>query len=357
MQDDFGRCSQKSEQWNGWQQTGIRKEASKGQSFGRVLQFRECRKRVTIPAETLDYLRNCFTHHQSVPEPVHQQMLQLFYACMIVGYDCRRNAGGRSGLCPVPGSGCVQSNAGKHSAPLQIRYCQIRQKYGKKQNPGNFDSIPAHLASKTSRFVLSRLKEGARMQRYENSFLWLREAGVALPRFNVSAPVTPLTLNGKRSLFKLFLCDTESLCEASLENLQVPLLQGEVGINAGSLLENVFAQSIAAKDMVLCYYDQKKFGELDFVLQNGRQVDLLEIKSGSDWKKHPSLSKAIDSDQWEFARALVFCKGNAEQEGPILYLPFYMIMFCQPEKRPETLFWKPEIDALLSFGLEGQQRD
>lgn len=160
-----------------------------------------------------------------------------------------------------------------------------------------FDSIPAQLDSKTSRFVLSRLKEGARMQRYENSFLWLREAGVSLPRFNVSAPVTPLTLNGKRSFFKLFLCDTGSLCEASPGNLQVPLLQGEVGINAGSLLENVFAQSIAAKDTVLCYYDQKKFGELDFVLQNGRQVDLLEIKSGSDWKKHPSLSKAIDSDQ------------------------------------------------------------
>lgn len=220
-----------------------------------------------------------------------------------------------------------------------------------------FDSIPAHLDSKTSRFVLSRLKEGARMQRYENSFLWLREAGVALPRFNVSAPVTPLTLNGKRSFFKLFLCDTGSLCEASLGNLQVPLLQGEVGINAGSLLENVFAQSIAAKDMALCYCDQKKFGELDFILQNGRQVDLLEIKSGSDWKKHPSLSKAIDSDQCEFARAFIFCKGNVEQEGSILYLPFYMIMFCQPEKRPETLLWKPEIDTLLSFGLEGQQRD
>lgn len=353
MQDDFGRCSQKSEQWNGWQQTGIRKEGSKGQSFGRVLQFRECRKRVTIPAEALNHLRNCFTHHQSVPEPVHQQMLQLFYACMTVG-----------GM-PAVVQDYVRFPDLAACSPMQENILRLYRsdiaRYAKSTEKNKiraiFDSIPAQLDSKISRFVLSRLKEGARMQRYENSFLWLREAGVALPRFNVSAPVTPLTLNGKCSFFKLFLCATGSLCEASLGNLQVPLLQGEVGINAGSLLENVFAQSIAAKDMVLCYYDQKKFGELDFVLQNGRQVDLLENKSGSDWKKHPSLSKAIDSDQWEFARALVFCKGNAEQEGPILYLPFYMIMFCQPEKRPETLFWKPEIDALLSFGLEGQQRD
>lgn len=57
-------------------------------------------------------------------------------------------------------------------------------------------------------------------------------------------------------------------------------------MGAGSILENVFAQSIAAKDMDLSYYDQKKSVKLDFVLQYGRQVDLFEIKSGNDWKKH-----------------------------------------------------------------------
>ena len=98
----------------------------------------------------------------------------------------------------------------------------------------------------------------------------------------------------------------------------------------------------------------KKFGDLDFVLQNGRQVDLLESNPEVTGKSILLSPKPLTRIS---ARAFVFCKGNAEQEGPILYLPFYMIMFCQPEKLPETLLWKPEIDALLSFGLEGQQRD
>lgn len=150
----------------------------------------------------------------------------------------------------------------------------------------------------------------------------------------------------------MFLCDTGLLCEASPGNLQYPLLKGEVDINAGSILENVFAQSIVSKDMDLYYYDQKKFGELDFVLQNGKSIDLFEIKSGNDWKRHSSLTKAIQSAEWEFSGTFVFCKGNLEQQDSILYLPFYMIMFYQPERSPESLLWKPEMNALMSFGLK-----
>ena len=40
-------------------------------------------------------------------------------------------------------------------------------------------------------------------------------------------------------------------------------------VNMGSILENVFAQSIKSGGFSLNYFESKKYGELDFVIQNG----------------------------------------------------------------------------------------
>ena len=48
-----------------------------------------------------------------------------------------------------------------------------------------FDSIPSQLNEKNRRFFLSKITETARQNRYQNSFLWLAYAGVALPCYNV----------------------------------------------------------------------------------------------------------------------------------------------------------------------------
>lgn len=300
-----------------------------------------------IPDQSLDYLRSCYEKREKVMDAIHSEMLNIFYTYMIVGgmpavvdsYVKRPDLA----VCAQ-----IQSDI-LHLYRLDIaRYAKSTEK-NKIRNI--FDSIPGQLDSKNSRFVLNRLKEGARMIRYENSFLWLQEAGVALPCFNVAAPLYPLRMNEKRSLFKLFMCDTGLLCEASAGNLQYPLLMGEVDINTGSILENVFAQSITSKNMDLYYFDQKKFGELDFVLQNGKYIDLFEIKSGNDWKKHRSLDKALSVQEWSFRNIFIFCKSNVERAERACYLPFYMIMFYEPQKRPDSLIWEPEKNALMSFGL------
>ena len=69
------------------------------------------------------------------------------------------------------------------------------------------------------------------------------------------------------------------------------------------------------------YFDSKKYGELDFVIQNGLKVDILEIKSGNDYKKHAALNKVTAVEKWIFGRKIVFCKGNVEKEGNIEYFP------------------------------------
>ncbi len=65
-----------------------------------------------------------------------------------------------------------------------------------------------------------------------------------MPSYNVTEPQAPLQLNEKRNLFKLFMGDTGLLCASCMENIQFELLQGNMDVNMGSILENVFAQSI-----------------------------------------------------------------------------------------------------------------
>ncbi len=44
-----------------------------------------------------------------------------------------------------------------------------------------FTLIPSELNQKNKRFILKNLNENFKFSRYENSFIWLKEAGVALP--------------------------------------------------------------------------------------------------------------------------------------------------------------------------------
>ena len=209
-----------------------------------------------------------------------------------------------------------------------------------------FDSIASQLDDKNRRFVLNHIDENGRMNRYENAFLWLSDAGVALPSYNVTEPQIPLQLNEKRNLFKLFMGDTGLLCASCMENIQFELLQGNMEVNMGSILENVFAQAIKSNGFFLNYFDSKKYGELDFVIQNGLKVDILEIKSGNDYKKHAALNKVTAVEKWIFDRKIVFCKGNVEKEGNIEYFPWYMVMFYQREREPEGFIYKVDLSGL-----------
>ena len=137
---------------------------------------------------------------------------------------------------------------------------------------------------------------------------WLADAGVALPCYNVEEPQPPLRLNEKHNLFKLFMGDTGLLCAACMENVQFALLNGELQINMGSILENIIAQQLKANGFRLNYFDGKRTGEIDFVIQNGMGTELVEVKSGNDYKTHSALNKIRNTEGWKFSKASVFCR-------------------------------------------------
>ncbi|MCR5317973.1 MAG: DUF4143 domain-containing protein [Treponema sp.] len=174
-----------------------------------------------VQKETLSYFQKCFEVFLPVNDAVHQKMLQLFRYYMIVG-----------GMPAV-----VQNFVDSHdvAASVQIQkdilalYRQDITKYSKNDKiriKNIFDRIPSELNSKNHRFMLSDIDKNARMNRYESSFMWLSDAGVTLPCYNVREPVVPFELNELRNLMKLFLNDTGLLCAMGVGNVQFEIWKG-----------------------------------------------------------------------------------------------------------------------------------
>ena len=201
-----------------------------------------------------------------------------------------------------------------------------------------FDSIPAQLAQKNRRFMVNSVDKNARLLRYQDSFNWLVDAGVALPCYNTSAPIMPLALNEKRSLFKLFSNDVGLLCAASMSDIQFDLLHGDVAVNLGSVLENAIAQELQCNGFELRYYDSNKLGEVDFVVKMGNQVVVIEAKSGNDYTEHTALNNVMKVKDWNIDKAFVLCKGNVEQNEKVIYLPWYMMMFIKQPKIDKMIY-------------------
>lgn len=295
-----------------------------------------------VQEQTIFYLRECYKHKEKVSESVHETLCKLFYSYLVVG--------------GMPQN--VQIYVDTHDIAKVIlnqrsildlyrldiaRYASENKKLKIK---AIFDSISAQLNEKNRRFKINSIHPDARILRYEDSFNWLADAGVALPCYNVTEPQTPLQLNEKRNLFKLYMNDVGLLCASCMENIQFDLLMGNVDINMGSILENAFAQNLKSNGFELHYFDSKKIGELDFVLQKGLSTELLEIKSGKDFKKHPAMNHAMQTEQWKFEHCIVFSKSNVEAENGILYLPWYMVMFFQQQKEPEQMIYEIDLSSL-----------
>ncbi len=296
-----------------------------------------------VQAATIDYLRECFSSINEVSAAVHEAMKRLFYSYIVVG-----------GMPQVVQTfvethdiGRVIENQREILEQYRLDISQYAEGSEKVKIRAVFDAIPAQLNDKNRRFYVNSIDKNARLARYENCFKWLDDAGVALPCYNVAEPRAPLKLNEKRSLFKLFMSDTGLLCAACMDNIQFELLNGSIDVNMGSILENAIAQQLNAGGFSLFYYDSASRGEVDFAVQNGMGVDLIEVKSGADYRRHKALDNVMAVKEWAFRNTCVLCPGNVESsKDGILYLPWYMCLFLRQSEAPQGLIWVPDISGL-----------
>ena len=208
-----------------------------------------------------------------------------------------------------------------------------------------FNLIPAELNNPNKRFILKNLNENAKFSRLEDSFIWIREAGVAIGVYNIEEPKLPLELAKLRNLFKLFSNDVGLLACQYADGIQLRILNNDIDINYGSIYENAVAEELFSHGLKLYYFNSKKQGELDFVIKIDDKLLPIEVKSGKNYLRHNALKNVIENKDYEIEKAYVLYNENIKRVGNIVYLPIYLMMFIK-NREIENLIWKIDLSSL-----------
>ena len=129
----------------------------------------------------------------------------------------------------------------------------------------------------------------------------------------------------------MFLSDVGLLTTVYGKACKLRIVNKEKDINKGAVYENVIAQELYAHGYPLYYYNRKKKGELDFVIEHAGKVLPIEVKSGKDYEKHSALDNVMNVEEYGIDEAYVFTNDNITTKGNVTYLPVYMIMFLKDE--------------------------
>lgn len=304
------------------------------------IDFEEFISCIGINGTVIESLREAWLNRTAVDDFVHGKIMELFRLYLVVG-----------GM-PAAVSNYIESNNLQEVMAVQQEIIRLYKRDIAQYDPDNklyieeiFNLIPPELNAKNKRFILKRLNEHAKFDRVENSFLWLTNAGVALPVYNVEEPKIPLLLARSRNLFKLFQSDIGLLASQYAEGIQMRIINGDRDINFGSIYENAIAQELVAHGVTPYYYNNKKRGELDFVIELNGKVLPIEVKSGKDYKIHNALSNILDCDEYDLPEAIVFNNDNMHIADKILYAPVYMSMFLEKDNTAPA-FYKVDLAGL-----------
>ncbi len=283
--------------------------------------------------EAIGRLRQSYEQRESLTEEHHRHLLDLFRRYLLVG-----------GLPDA-----VNTYLDTHNI-IRVREVQdaIRSLYAsdssKYENAHNkrllirriYEMIPSQMENKKKRVVAKdiRAKAGDRFDRYQDEFEYLVSSGIALAVRAITNPRFPLSESLQKNLLKLYLNDVGLLTSLLYRNNIRPILEDERSINLGSVYESVVAQELRAHGHELFYYDNRKQGEVDFLIDDYRVASArpIEVKSGKDYTVHSALNNLLRNPDYGIASATVVSnERRVYQDGKIVYMPVYFVMFMEAD--------------------------
>lgn len=298
------------------------------------LDFEEYLWSKNVGNDVIKYLNTCFVEKKVVDEAIHKIILTNFHEYVLIG--------------GMP-KAIVEFINKKNIYLVEQAQSQIIDQYvldilkyihdevKKLRVREIYKAIPSELNSKNKRFIASHIISRSDLNKLNliDEYLWLTNAGIAIPVFNVSNVELPLQLSIDRKTMKLFMNDIGLLDTLLLSTgIREKLLDRDLVVNYGAPFENVCAQELLAHgfDERLYYYNSKKHGEVDFILEYNNEVLPIEIKSGktSDMNiyNHTALNNLLKI--YDIKEAYVFGETNFVKENDRIYqFPIYMITFLR----------------------------
>ncbi len=200
-----------------------------------------------------------------------------------------------------------------------------------------FESIPSQLRDTNKKFTFSRIidknneyLDNFTKQKYYDNTEWLGAAGYGNFCYLLTEPVLPLKAYEIVDQYRIYLFDTGMLTHIYGPSARMATLTDDYRYNQGAVAENIVAECLMKSGIQpRCYRktNGKNRMELDFVIELGLDLCVIEVKSGKD-REFPSLRKV--SDVFRIDRRIVLEKGNihVDDEG-IEHYPLFAAAFIK----------------------------
>jgi len=291
------------------------------------LDFEEFLWAVGTSEETIEQMRKKFNREESPSEDEHSMMMKRFRYYLLIGglpeavnhfLEDRNIVRVRKTQSEI--HELYKLDASQYDSDRKLKIRKI------------YDLIPSVLENRKKRIIFKNIenKKGKDYMDYEDEFDFLINSGITLGVTAISNPVFPLMESEHKNLIKLYLNDVGILTQL-LYGLNVnAVLDDQNSINLGTVYESVVAQELNAHGFPLHYYDNKKLGEVDFLVDEYDSLNVLpiEVKSGKDYRTHASLARFMANNSYDMRRAIVFCNDHEIiHEERITYMPVYYSMF------------------------------
>lgn len=284
-----------------------------------------------VGSELIEAMRDNFNKNTALSEALHEKMLDFFKKYLLVG-----------GLPQAVDKYVKERNVVEFrniQREVHSMYAIDASKYEQEHNRRLkirriFEMVPSNLENKKKSLVIKDIenKSWKRSNDYSDEFEYLVSAGVVLEAKAISKPSYPLLENSGKNLMKLYLNDVGMLSGIFYRNNILAIMSDMKSINLGSVYETVVAQELRAHGYDLYYYDNKKNGEVDFLIDDPDNLSNIpiEVKSGKDYTVHSALDKFLSVDEYGVRRAYVLSnERDVYVKNGITYIPIYYIMFFE----------------------------
>ena len=282
-------------------------------------------------SEAITMLRHAYENRQSLTEENHNHVLDLFRRYLLVG-----------GLPDAVNTYLDTHNivrVREVQDGIRSLYADDASKYEKEHSKKLlvrriYEMIPSQMGNKKKRIVAQEIrgKEGDRFSQYQEEFGYLVSSGIALAVHAISNPHFPLSESLQKNLLKLYLNDVGLLTGLLYHNNIRPVLEDVRSINLGSVYESVVAQELRAHGHKLFYYDNRKQGEIDYLIDDhiAMSAHPIEVKSGKDYTAHSALNNLLKNPDYHIQTGTVISnERKIYQEGKVTYMPVYFVMFME----------------------------
>lgn len=290
------------------------------------MDFEEFLLANNVGKDVISYLRKCFAGQTPPSEGIHKTILGLFKRYLL------------SGGLPDSVKAFVEAKnvytMRENQALTYKYYSDDAAKYDKEHSlkiRRIYDYLSSYMENKVKRIQFKKIEDApkASMGRYQDEFDYLLSSGCVLGAKAISNPVFPLCESASKNLIKLYYNDVGLLTNLLYKNNIDAVLNKDSGVNLGSVYETACAMELSAHGHDLYYFDSKKVGEVDFLINDYENTSILpiEIKSGNDQNNFRAIPKLV-KEPYNLQKGYIFGNENGiSSKSNLVTFPIYMIMF------------------------------